>query len=88
VQPTIPPDVEALVEKRLAAGGFANAEDIIRRALDALEAEESWTDEERRALDEKIGRALEQVAAGRVHGPEEARRRLAALRSAHLAELG
>ena len=44
------------------------------------------TDEERRALDHKIDRALEQVAAGQVCGPEEARRKLAALRESHLAK--
>jgi len=50
-----------------------------------MPAEESCRGEERRALDEKIDRALEQVAACRVYGPEEARRKLAALREAHLA---
>jgi Arc/MetJ-type ribon-helix-helix transcriptional regulator len=88
MQLTVPPDLEALVQKRLATGAFANAEDLIRRALEALDAEESWTDEERSALDEKINRALEQVAAGWVYGPEEARRKLAALRETHLADLG
>jgi Arc/MetJ-type ribon-helix-helix transcriptional regulator len=88
MQVNVPPDLEALVEKRLATGAFANAEDVIRRALENLDAEESWTEEERRALDEKIDQALEQVAAGRVYGPEEARRKLAALREAHLANLG
>jgi Arc/MetJ-type ribon-helix-helix transcriptional regulator len=82
---TIPPDVEALVQKRLATGAFANAEDVIRRALETLDAEESWTDQERRTLDEKIDQALEQVAAGRVYGPGEAQRKLAGLREAHLA---
>jgi len=62
-------DIEALVNKRLATGAFVKAEDVIRRALEALDAEESWTDEERRALDEKIDRALEQVAAGRTYKP-------------------
>ncbi len=88
MQLTVPPDVEALVQKRLATGAFANVEDVIRRALETLDAEESWTDEERSALDEKIDQALERVAAGRVYGPEEARRKLAALREAHLADLG
>lgn len=88
MQLTVPPDVEALVQKRLATGAFANVEDVIRRALETLDAEESWTDEERSALDEKIDRALERVAAGRVYGREEARRKLAALREAHLADPG
>lgn len=87
MQLNVPPDVEALVQKRLATGAFADAEDVIRRALETLDAEESWSSEERRALDEKIDRALEQVAAGKHCGPEEARRKLAAMRDAHLANL-
>jgi Arc/MetJ-type ribon-helix-helix transcriptional regulator len=87
MQLNVPPDLEALVQKRLATGGFASAEDVIRRALETLDAEENWTDEERHALDEKIARALEQVASGLVYGPEEARQRLAVLREAHLTKL-
>jgi len=85
MQVTVPPDLEALVQKRLASGAFANVEDVIRRALETLDAEESWTNDERRALDEKIDRALEQVAAGRVYSPEESRRKLGAMREKHLA---
>jgi Arc/MetJ-type ribon-helix-helix transcriptional regulator len=85
MQLDVSPDIEALLQKRLNSGGFANAEDVIRRALESLDAEESWTEEERRALDEKIDRALEQVSSGKVYGPEEARRRLAAMRDPHLA---
>jgi hypothetical protein len=32
MQLTVPPDVEALMQKRLATGAFANAEDVIRHA--------------------------------------------------------
>jgi Arc/MetJ-type ribon-helix-helix transcriptional regulator len=85
MQLTVPPDIEALVRKRLATGAFESAEEVIRVALEHLEAEENFTDEERRALDEKVDRAMEQVGAGRVHGPDEARLRLAALRESHLA---
>jgi Arc/MetJ-type ribon-helix-helix transcriptional regulator len=70
MQLTVPPDLEALVQKQLATGALANVEDVIRRALETLDAEESWTGEERSALDEKIDRALEQVSAGRVYGSE------------------
>ena len=38
MQFTIPPDLEALVQKRLAGGAYANAEDVIRHALEAQEA--------------------------------------------------
>jgi Arc/MetJ-type ribon-helix-helix transcriptional regulator len=86
MQLTVSPELDTLLQKHLATGAFANAEDVIRRALETLEAEESWTGEERRGLEEKIDRALEQVAAGQVYGPEEARRKLAALKETHLAK--
>jgi Arc/MetJ-type ribon-helix-helix transcriptional regulator len=88
MQLTIPSDLEALVQKRLASGAFASAEEVLRRALEAQDDEESWTEEERRALDEKIDRALGQFTAGSIYGPDEARRKLAAMREAHLAKLG
>ena len=88
MQVTVPPDLEVLVQKRLATGGFANAEDVIRHALETLDAEEDWTTEERRALDEKIDRALEHVADVLVYGPEEARRKPAALKAEHVTNPG
>jgi putative addiction module CopG family antidote len=87
MQVNVPPDLEALVQRQLATGAFANVDEVIRRALETLEAEEHWTAEGRRSLDEKIDRAREQVADGRVYGPEEARRRLATLRDKHLLNL-
>ena len=82
----LPTDLEDLVQKRLASGAHANAEEVIRLALEAQEAEDSWTGEERLALDMKIDRALEQVATGKTFGPEEARQRLSLMRDAHLSE--
>ena len=82
----VPPDLEALMQKRLASGAFATPEDVLRRALEALDAEESWDDEERQALDAKIDRVLEQAAAGKTYGPEQARQKLAAMRESHLAD--
>jgi Arc/MetJ-type ribon-helix-helix transcriptional regulator len=69
MQFTVPPDLEALVQKRLASGAFSNPEEVFRQALEALDAEETWTEDERRALDEKIDRALKQVQRGEVYGP-------------------
>ena len=83
----LPTDLEALVRKRLASGAYASAEEVIRRALEAQEAEDNWTEEERQALDVKIDRALEQVAAGKTYGPKEARQKLATMREAHLASM-
>lgn len=72
MQLNVPPDVEALAQKRLDTGAYADAE-------------ENWTDAERHALDGKIDDALEQAGASRVSGPDAARRKLASLKEAHLA---
>ena len=54
MQVNVPPDLETLINKRLSSGGYTNAEEVLRRALEAQDAEESWTDEERRALSAHI----------------------------------
>ena len=76
MQLNIPPDLEALVQKRLATGAFASAEEVLRRALEVFDAEETWSDEERQALDAKIGRALEQFERGEGIPGDAARARL------------
>lgn len=50
MQLNVPPDLETLINKRLSSGACASAEEVLRRALEAQDAEESWTDDERRAL--------------------------------------
>jgi putative addiction module CopG family antidote len=85
MQFTVPPDLQVLIEKRLSSGEYASLEEVFRHALQALDAEERWTDGEREALDQKIDHALEQAVAGKLYGPEEARQKLAAIRETHLA---
>ena len=84
----LPADLAELVQQRLASGAYANAEDVVRRALEAQEAEEIWTLDDRQWLASKIDRALEQVATGRSYSPDAARQKLAALRESHLADTG
>jgi Arc/MetJ-type ribon-helix-helix transcriptional regulator len=45
MQLNVPPDLETLINKRLSSGGYTNAEDVLRRALEAQDAEESWSDD-------------------------------------------
>ena len=61
MQLTIPPDLDAFVRNRLSSGGFDDVEDVVR-GLEAQDGE-TWTDDERLALDAKIDRALAQGAA-------------------------
>ncbi len=64
MQLNVPPDLETLIRKRLSTGGYADAEDVLRRALQAQDAEESWTDEERNALAAHIEEGYRQAERG------------------------
>ncbi len=76
MQLNIPPDIETLINKRLSAGGYESVEDVLRRALEAQDAEESWTDEERRALSAHIEEGYLQAERGELIDSEQVRREL------------
>lgn len=70
----LPPDLETLINKRLSSGAYVSPEDVLRRALEAQDAEESWTDEERRALSAHIEEGFQQAERGELTGGEQALR--------------
>ena len=76
----MPPDIESLIKKRLATGGYASAEDVLRRALEAQDAEESWSDEERRALSSHIEEGYSQAERGELIDGPQAQREIQALK--------
>jgi Arc/MetJ-type ribon-helix-helix transcriptional regulator len=76
MQLNVPPDLETLINKRLSSGGYASAEDVLRRALEAQDAEESWTDEERRALSAHIEEGYLQAERGELIDGAQARREI------------
>jgi len=81
MQLTIPPDIEALLEKRLATGAYQNAEDVLRRALEAQDAEEEgWTEEDRLAIAEHLEESFQQAERGELIDGEQARREIAEAR--------
>jgi Arc/MetJ-type ribon-helix-helix transcriptional regulator len=80
MQLNVPSDLEALINKRLLSGGYANVEDVLRRALEAQDAEESWTDEERRALSAHIEESYQQAERGELIDGENARREIHAMK--------
>ena len=75
-----PPDLESLVNKRLSSGGYASVEDVFRRALEAQDAEESWTDEERRALASHIEEGYSQAERGELIDGDQASREIQAMK--------
>lgn len=80
MQLNVPPDLETLINKRLSSGGYASAEDVLRRALEAQDAEESWTDEERRALSAHIEEGFQQAARGELIDGDQARHEVQAMK--------
>jgi Arc/MetJ-type ribon-helix-helix transcriptional regulator len=76
MQLVVPPDLETLIHKRLSSGAYADAEDVLRRALEAQDAEESWTDEERQALSAHIEEGYLQAERGELIDGEQARREI------------
>jgi len=76
-----PPDLETLINKRLSSGGYTNAEEVSRRALEAQDAEESWIDEERRALSAHIEEGYLQAERGELIDSAQARREIQAMKN-------
>jgi Arc/MetJ-type ribon-helix-helix transcriptional regulator len=80
MQSRVPPDLETLINKRLSSGGYADVEDVLRRALEAQDAEESWTDEERRALSARIEEGYQQAERGELIDSVQARQEIQAMK--------
>ena len=56
--------VRQSINKRLSIGGYESVEDVLRRALEARDAEKTWTDRERRALSAHIEEGYQQAERG------------------------
>ena len=82
MQIDVPQDLEILINKRLSSGGFTSAEDVLRRALQAQDAEESWTNEERHALSAHIEEGFLQAERGELIDGEQARLEIQAMKQA------
>ncbi len=80
MQLTLPPDLEMLINKRLSSGAYADAEDVLRRALEGQDAEESWDDEERRALSVYIEEGYQQAERGELIDSAQAHREFQAMK--------
>ena len=80
MQLTVPPDIETLIEKRLSTGIYASAEDVLRRALEAQDAEESWTEDERRIFSAHIEEGYMQAERGELIDGAQARNEIQAMK--------
>lgn len=76
----VPPDLETLINKRLSSGSYTSVEDVLRRALEAQDALENWTEEERRALSDHIEEGYRQAEQGDLIDGDQARREIQAMK--------
>lgn len=80
------PEDEKLVQKRLQTGVFGSPHEVIHRALESLDAQESWLQENRGAINEKIERGLAEFERGEGLTPEESLAQLEAKKAVWRAE--
>ena len=80
MQLNLPADLETLINKRLSSGAYTNAEDVLRRALEAQDAQESWTAEERRVLSAHLEEGYQQAERGELIDGAQARREIQAMK--------
>ncbi len=80
MQLNVPPDLETLINKRLAGGGYASVEDVLRSALEAQDSEEDWTDDERETLKSHVELGYLQAERGELTNGEEAQRQIRAMK--------
>jgi Arc/MetJ-type ribon-helix-helix transcriptional regulator len=81
MQLTVPPDLESLINKRLSSGTYTSAEDVLRHALESQDAEDSWTEEERRALSVHIEEGYLQAVRGELIDGAQAQREIQAMKA-------
>ncbi len=86
MQLTIPEDLQALIEERIATGGFKNAEDVVRQALEAQVFYGDWTHEEKRALSDRIEESYQQADRGELFDEDEVKVHLAEFKERWLKE--
>src|SRR5690349_14059700 len=80
------PEDEELIQKRLQTGAFGSPREVIHRALESLDAEESWLQENKGAINEKIERGLAQFERGEGLTQEDSLAQLEARKAAWRAD--
>ena len=70
------PEDEQLLQKQLDRGVFTSVDDVIHRALETLNADEDWLQQNREEISAKIETGLAQLEQGQGLTPEAAMARL------------
>jgi antitoxin ParD1/3/4 len=80
------PEIEALIQQRLHSGAFESVEDVLFDALEMQSEREVWLQENKEAINAKIGRGLAQLDRGEGIAGDKLRTRLEADKAAWLAD--
>ena len=86
MQYNVPPDLEALVKKRLATGAFADVEDVFRCALDAQVPDSDWPEQGLHALSAHVEEGFLQAERGELIDGDQARREIQTMKDKWLQE--
>ena len=65
------PQQEALIRPRIESGAFSNAEEVIARALDYLNAEEDWLLANKTLIQEQIQEGWDEAERGELMDAED-----------------
>jgi hypothetical protein len=64
------------IQGKAELAGYTEPAQLINRALDLLEAEEPWSDDDKANLDRRLSQSMAHSARGEVYTAEEAARML------------
>ncbi len=61
---TLDAQLEQRIQSKIEAGSYHEPSDVISRALDLLDEDESWSEEEKIALDQRLTESAAQIQRG------------------------
>ena len=79
-------EIEAMIQQRLHSGAFESVEEVLLDALEVQKEREAWLQENKGAIEQKIGRGLAQLDKGEGIPGDRLRARLEADKAAWLAD--
>jgi Arc/MetJ-type ribon-helix-helix transcriptional regulator len=80
VQLDVPADIESLINKRLSSGTYTSAADVLRSALNALDADENWQNVQGPALAAHIEDGYRQAERGELLDAAASRQEIQAMK--------
>jgi len=83
---TLRPEHEKMIMRAIQTGAYANADDVIGRALEMLNLEDEWLEQQAPLIGEKIERAFEQFDRGEFFSAEESQADMEKRKAAWLTE--